>query len=211
MCWAVHICFRAYHKNKAMSLSGLPSAPDMGGMDELSYWETHRFLEESDDSSSNSTDTCDVSPIADPLGEYFQEPWTMVIYLLGMFYMFFGLGYVCEEFFVCSIEKIILEYQIPPDVAGATLMAAGSSSPELFAELVGCFVSEEVRPLRVVKNEPRTVILTRRRLTPPSLIAELSRDWYRRRLCYLQPAYHCRWGTPALSHTFRHLAGRAVD
>ena len=54
-----------------------------------------------------------------------------------------SLGYVCEEYFVCSIEKIILEYQIPPDVAGATLMAAGSSSPELFAELVGCFVSEE--------------------------------------------------------------------
>ena len=33
-------------------------------------------------------------------------------------------------------------FHSPPDVAGATLMAAGSSAPELFAELVGCFVSE---------------------------------------------------------------------
>eukprot|EP00518_Triparma_eleuthera_P023580 CAMPEP_0197562102 /NCGR_PEP_ID=MMETSP1320-20131121/26350_1 /TAXON_ID=91990 /ORGANISM="Bolidomonas sp., Strain RCC2347" /LENGTH=145 /DNA_ID=CAMNT_0043123799 /DNA_START=107 /DNA_END=541 /DNA_ORIENTATION=- len=120
MCWAVHICLRAYQKSKQMSSSGLSSSSDSSGASDLTYWETHRFLEEHDDSSSNSTDTCEVSPIADPLGEYFQAPWTMVIYLLGMFYMFFGLGYVCEEYFVCSIEKIILEYQIPPDVAGAT-------------------------------------------------------------------------------------------
>ena len=59
-----------------------------------------------------------------------------------MMYLFFGLGFVCEEYFVASIEMIIETYSIPPDVAGATLMAAGSSSPELFAELVGCFVSE---------------------------------------------------------------------
>jgi sodium/potassium/calcium exchanger 4 len=44
---------------------------------------------------------------------------------------------------VQSIERIILVYSIPPDVAGATLMAAGSSAPELFAEVVGCFVSKE--------------------------------------------------------------------
>ena len=42
-----------------------------------------------------------------------------------------------------SIERIILVYQVPPDVAGATLMAAGSSAPELFAEIVGCFLSKE--------------------------------------------------------------------
>ena len=90
MCWAVHICLRAYHKNKQLSRSGLSSASDSStGASDLSYWETHRFLEE-DASSSNSTDTCEVSPIADPLGEYFQEPWAIVVYLFGMFYMFFG-------------------------------------------------------------------------------------------------------------------------
>jgi len=130
-CWAVHICVRAYYKGKVGNLTGqedVRSDQDMG-----------RLLEE----SGNSTETCEVSPIADPFGEYFQEWFDVFLYLFGMFYLFFGLGYVCEEFFVCSIEKIILEFSIPPDVAGATLMAAGSSSPELFAELVGTFVSKE--------------------------------------------------------------------
>lgn len=130
-CWAVHICVRAYHKNKYIQ---------RGGREDVRSEEMmRRLLEE----GGNSTDTCEVSSIADPLGEYFQEWFDVFFYLFGMFYLFFGLGYVCEEFFVCSIEKIILEFSIPPDVAGATLMAAGSSSPELFAELVGTFVSKE--------------------------------------------------------------------
>jgi len=32
-------------------------------------------------------------------------------------------------------------YNIPPDVAGATLMAAGASSPELFSSIVALFVT----------------------------------------------------------------------
>lgn len=98
-----------------------------------------RRLEE--DSGGNET-TCEVNVIADPLGNYLDQSYDSLIYLVGMFYLFYGLGYVCEEYFVVAIEKIVSEYSIPPDVAGATLMAAGSSSPELFAEVVGCFISE---------------------------------------------------------------------
>jgi K+-dependent Na+/Ca+ exchanger-like protein len=96
-------------------------------------------------STDSDSETCTVSTIADPLGSYswLNQPYSTAIYMAGMFYLFFGLGYVCEEFFITSIERIILIYQIPPDVAGATLMAAGSSAPELFASIVGCFLSKE--------------------------------------------------------------------
>ncbi|GMH76647.1 hypothetical protein TrRE_jg7477 [Triparma retinervis] len=127
--FAVNVCFKAYLKNKDLVVRG--SSEGEGDL-----W---RRLEESEDDG----DSCKVNGIADPLGQYFDQAYDSLFYLLGMFYMFYGLGYVCEEYFVVAIEKIISEYSIPPDVAGATLMAAGSSSPELFAEIVGCFISED--------------------------------------------------------------------
>ena len=57
-----------------------------------------------------------------------------------MFYMCLGLALVCEDFFVASLEIIIDKLQLPPDVAGATFMAAGSSSPELFVATVAVFM-----------------------------------------------------------------------
>lgn len=46
--------------------------------------------------------------------------------------MFLALALVCDHFFVPSLDVIIEKFGISPDVAGATLMAAGGSAPELF-------------------------------------------------------------------------------
>jgi Ca2+/Na+ antiporter len=56
-----------------------------------------------------------------------------------MVYVCFALALLCEEFFVSALEIIIEKLQLPPDVAGATFMAAGSSSPELFVAAVAVF------------------------------------------------------------------------
>ena len=56
-----------------------------------------------------------------------------------MFYMCLALALVCEDFFVAALEIIIDKLKLPPDVAGATFMAAGSSSPELFVATVAVF------------------------------------------------------------------------
>eukprot|EP01045_Picozoa_sp_COSAG04_P006671 COSAG04_NODE_332_length_16554_cov_392.698590_14_plen_800_part_00 len=56
-----------------------------------------------------------------------------------MFYACLGLALVCEDFFVAALEIIIEKMKLPPDVAGATFMAAGSSSPELFVATVAVF------------------------------------------------------------------------
>ncbi|XP_014366517.2 sodium/potassium/calcium exchanger 3 [Papilio machaon] len=52
------------------------------------------------------------------------------------------LAAVCEDYFVPAIEMLCARLQMSADVAGATLMAAASSSPELFISCVGTFVTE---------------------------------------------------------------------
>jgi hypothetical protein len=70
-----------------------------------------------------------------------------------MLYMCFGLALVCEDFFVASLEIIIDKLKLPPDVAGATFMAAGSSSPELFVAAVAVFMLPDTGH-RCVLNAP---------------------------------------------------------
>jgi len=57
----------------------------------------------------------------------------------GIFYMFWGLAIVCDDYFVTSLEDISEALSLTPDVAGATFMAAGSSAPELFTSIMGVF------------------------------------------------------------------------
>lgn len=61
----------------------------------------------------------------------------IVLYFVGMLYMFISLAIVCDECFVPALEVISDKLQLSPDVAGATFMAAGGSAPEFFTNLIG--------------------------------------------------------------------------
>eukprot|EP00586_Coscinodiscus_wailesii_P023077 CAMPEP_0172503128 /NCGR_PEP_ID=MMETSP1066-20121228/166406_1 /TAXON_ID=671091 /ORGANISM="Coscinodiscus wailesii, Strain CCMP2513" /LENGTH=695 /DNA_ID=CAMNT_0013278733 /DNA_START=385 /DNA_END=2472 /DNA_ORIENTATION=- len=65
--------------------------------------------------------------------------YILTLYILGVIYMFLALAIVCDEFFVPALEEMSSErhLNLSMDVAGATLMAAGGSAPELFTSLVG--------------------------------------------------------------------------
>jgi len=63
----------------------------------------------------------------------------VALLMWGIFYMFWGLAIVCDDYFVTSLEEISEALHLSPDVAGATFMAAGSSAPELFTSLMGVF------------------------------------------------------------------------
>ncbi|GIY74493.1 hypothetical protein CDAR_11131 [Caerostris darwini] len=53
------------------------------------------------------------------------------------------IGIVCHDYFVPSLEIISeREYKTPPDIAGATFMAIGTSAPELFSSITGSFITE---------------------------------------------------------------------
>ena len=97
---------------------------------------------------ANASSSCVALP--DPLPAY--EPFTVeqlqsgaiLIHIAILVYMFLALAIVCDEYFVPALEVIIDRFNISPDVAGATLMAAGGSMPELFTSIIGTFQDSDV-------------------------------------------------------------------
>ncbi|XP_049319505.1 sodium/potassium/calcium exchanger 4a isoform X4 [Astyanax mexicanus] len=65
----------------------------------------------------------------------------VLLHIFAATYMFLALAIVCDDYFVTSLEKICEKLQMSEDVAGATFMAAGSSAPELFASIIGVFIT----------------------------------------------------------------------
>lgn len=71
------------------------------------------------------------------------EFYFIAIYILVLIYCCFGLAIVCDAYYVPALQKLSYTYDLPPDIAGSTLMALGASVPELFASLIGVFVTED--------------------------------------------------------------------
>ena len=77
-------------------------------------------------------------------------PWSTInspfifIYVIGVLWMFLALSVVCDEFFVPALEVLVRRWDISPDIAGATFMAAGGSAPELFTSFIGTFTGSAV-------------------------------------------------------------------
>ncbi|RDD46275.1 Sodium/potassium/calcium exchanger Nckx30C [Trichoplax sp. H2] len=65
----------------------------------------------------------------------------IVLHFIGVIYMFVALSIVCDNYFVPTLEVIVVKWSISEDVAGATFMAAGGSAPELFTSLIGTFIA----------------------------------------------------------------------
>ncbi|XP_034963104.1 sodium/potassium/calcium exchanger 4 isoform X1 [Zootoca vivipara] len=70
-----------------------------------------------------------------------RQKGAVLLHIIGALYMFYALAIVCDDFFVPSLEKICEKLHLSEDVAGATFMAAGSSTPELFASVIGVFIT----------------------------------------------------------------------
>jgi len=68
----------------------------------------------------------------------------LILYVIGMIWMFTAMAIVCDEYFVPALEVIAEDLGVSEDVAGATLMAAGGSAPELFTALIGAFQETDV-------------------------------------------------------------------
>eukprot|EP00546_Thalassionema_frauenfeldii_P010386 CAMPEP_0178911122 /NCGR_PEP_ID=MMETSP0786-20121207/9502_1 /TAXON_ID=186022 /ORGANISM="Thalassionema frauenfeldii, Strain CCMP 1798" /LENGTH=351 /DNA_ID=CAMNT_0020583499 /DNA_START=217 /DNA_END=1269 /DNA_ORIENTATION=+ len=72
--------------------------------------------------------------------------WLVAPYILLIIYMFLALSIVCDEIFVPALEEMSGPNQLNlgMDIAGATLMAAGGSAPELFTSFIGTFQESAV-------------------------------------------------------------------
>ena len=71
-------------------------------------------------------------------------PLFAIIYFFLIVIAFVGLALVCDDYFVPSLEALSNMLNLSEDVAGATLMAAGSSAPELFTSLAATGVTSDV-------------------------------------------------------------------
>lgn len=60
----------------------------------------------------------------------------LVISVFALLLSFYLLNEVTDRFFVPSLDKIAHKWKMSDDAAGATLMAAGSSAPELFIAII---------------------------------------------------------------------------
>lgn len=61
-------------------------------------------------------------------------------------YLFVGLVELCDEYFVPGLQILGDSLGMSEDVQGASLMAAGSSAPELFTALIGIFFYKGENP-----------------------------------------------------------------
>ena len=79
----------------------------------------------------------------DLLNDSQRERGGVLLYILATVYIFGCLAYLCDGYFVPALENFTERMRIKPEVAGASLMAIGNSSPELFTSLIGVYVSED--------------------------------------------------------------------
>jgi len=101
-------------------------------------------------------------------GDYYEddwnkEDWNQPIYLLILVASasFYFQALVTEERFVPALNVISKKLKISDDVAGATLMAAGASSPEMFSALVSVFITHSALGIgTVVGSEVRCLVFS---------------------------------------------------
>jgi len=65
----------------------------------------------------------------------------LIGYCIVLLISFYLLAQVCDRYFIESLDKISARLKISSDAAGATLMAAGSSAPELFIVIISILKS----------------------------------------------------------------------
>ncbi|KAL3916990.1 MAG: hypothetical protein SGILL_004921 [Bacillariaceae sp.] len=101
----------------------------------------HRFLQD-----VNATTTPAPTPVSCSSITKAEPGWLAAFYSIGILYMFLALAIACDEFFVPALEEMSSprRMNLSMDVAGATLMAAGGSAPELFTSLIGTFRDSEI-------------------------------------------------------------------
>ncbi|CAF0779543.1 unnamed protein product [Didymodactylos carnosus] len=63
----------------------------------------------------------------------------IVLHIAIICYLFATLEIVCDDYFATALERIAFNFNLTPDVAGATFMAMATSASEFFTSLVGVF------------------------------------------------------------------------
>ncbi|XP_015602798.1 sodium/potassium/calcium exchanger 3 [Cephus cinctus] len=128
-----------------VSFAGLFSPKDPGDKTKLENIGSRRLLwveENAIDGEINCTPPAVTEFPSDGFTRAQRQSGYIAIHFLIAMYLFLLLAIVCDDYFVPSIKKICERLGMTKDVAGATFMAAATSSPELFINVVGTFITE---------------------------------------------------------------------
>ena len=66
---------------------------------------------------------------------------TLFLSILVMAVAVYLLAIITDEYFIVSLDQISKRFKIPGNVAGASLMAMGSSAPELFIAMMALLIA----------------------------------------------------------------------
>ncbi|XP_024083436.1 sodium/potassium/calcium exchanger 3-like isoform X1 [Cimex lectularius] len=66
----------------------------------------------------------------------------ILLHILCGLYCFIIIAFVCNDYFLPSVDCICQDLNLSKDVAGATFMAFATSAPELFVNVIGTFLTE---------------------------------------------------------------------
>lgn len=101
--------------------------------------DAHRVLSlptASHSTASNYGNLCTVD------GKMFAKPLSLLFVIPGTIFYFIGLVIVTDDYFVAALEQICTRLSLSEDVAGATFMATGSSTPEFLPSMIGTFITQ---------------------------------------------------------------------
>lgn len=84
-----------------------------------------------------------LDPAGDPKYSEADNKYMCFVHVILIGYMFLGLNTVCDIYFTGALDVMVEKWEVIPDVAGATFMAAGGSAPELFTSLIGAVLTED--------------------------------------------------------------------
>jgi K+-dependent Na+/Ca+ exchanger-like protein len=65
----------------------------------------------------------------------------LIVWIAALIISFYVLALICEEYFVNSLKQIGRKFYLSSEAAGATLMALGSSAPELSISIIALFIA----------------------------------------------------------------------
>ncbi|XP_015793150.1 sodium/potassium/calcium exchanger 4 [Tetranychus urticae] len=111
--------------------------------DEFQIWtpssppETQLILTSLSSSQSSSS-----LPVKDIMSDNVRNKGGFLIHIFILIYTSLSLALLCDSYFVPALQVISKGLKIPDDVSGATLMAMGTSAPELFTSLIALFQGE---------------------------------------------------------------------
>ncbi|XP_023715513.1 sodium/potassium/calcium exchanger 4 isoform X2 [Cryptotermes secundus] len=104
---------------------------------------TNNTTAEDDRSHVQDCMNSSVSDFPDDLFDFKERKnGAIIVHFFLALYCFTIIAVVCNDYFLPSVDCICTELNLTQDVAGATFMAVATSSPELFVNIIGTFITE---------------------------------------------------------------------